>query len=406
MLLAVLTLALGVVLVNPMHVSAQDDPEWVAFDHDLTVQESDTVQGDVSVTNGNLTIYGTVDGKATVVNGKAFVYGKVLGDVAVLTGGGVTLFPKSSVGGNVVASGEVVLSEGSVVNGSVTALGGKVTQDSGAVVNGSINTMQNPADAIQNLVQPGDHSGGISSSAFYNSPFGRITGLFTIGLLSVLILLVSVGMAAVIPNRVRIASATLQAEPGPSIVMGIITAFLILPVAGVVAAVLAISVIGIVLLPVLAVVLLGAFLLGFVVVCHWLGNHLHETTRQNGSNGLPHQAPLLIIEVLLGVAIVLASTLMPVLFLPAWVSLLMFLLVYTIACIGIGATILSRLGTLAPPKHRHSHKIVYPTVAHSHYGSSLVHSHPGPGAQLPVGVGAERTNTIPLGPPPILPRDE
>jgi cytoskeletal protein CcmA (bactofilin family) len=397
-------LAAGVAWATARPAAAQGGPERVAVNQDMVIEKGDTVGGDVSVTNGNLTIYGTVDGRVSIVNGEAEIYGNVLGDVVVLPGKGVTLYDGASVGGNILASEDINLNGKSVVAGSVTSIGGKVNRESGAVVKGSVSTMDNPAQALQNIVQPVQPQPGQPEGSFDSSPFARITGLFSIGILSLLILLLSVGMAAAIPNRVRTASATLQSEPGPAIVVGIITAFLIFPVAGIVAVILTVSVVGALLLPVLAIALLGAFLLGFVVVGHWLGRHLHETTRQ-GAEPLSFQSPTLIIEVLLGVAVLLASTLIPVLFLPSWIAVLMFLLVYSIACLGIGATVLSRFGTLAPPKQRHPHRVLYPTPVHSHYGSALPHQSP---VQMMATASAssEPTNTRPLGPTPALPREE
>ena len=84
---------LGAALAMALPAAAQGDANRVAVDHDLVIDKSDTVAGDVSVTNGNLTVNGTVDGKVSVVNGNADIYGKVLGDVAVITGGGVTSTP-------------------------------------------------------------------------------------------------------------------------------------------------------------------------------------------------------------------------------------------------------------------------------------------------------------------------
>ena len=301
-----------------------------------------------------------------------------------------------------LAPQDIELKGNAFVGGDVTSLGGHVSRDSGATVQGHVNEMANPMQAIQNFVHP-DQVGSGSNELFNGSPFSRIAGLFSVGILSLLILLLSVGAAAVVPSRVRTASATLQAEPGPSIVVGIVTAFLILPAAGLVAAVLTISVVGIILLPVLALVLLGAFLLGFVVVSHWLGMHFHNTMQQGGAGALSLHAPVILIEVLLGGAVILASTLIPLIFLPSWMWALMLLLVYSITCVGIGATILSRLGTLAPPKQRHSSRVFYPTSIHNNYGSSLPHNPP---AQMAATASAEPTNTRPLGPAPALPREE
>jgi cytoskeletal protein CcmA (bactofilin family) len=396
-----LVLIMGAALAMALPAAAQGNANRVAVNQNLVIDKNDTVTGDVSVTNGNLTVNGTVDGKVTVVNGRADIYGKVLGDVAVLAGGGITLYPGSSVGGNVLAPLDIQLKSNSSVGGDVTSLGGHVSRDSGAVVQGHVNEMANPLQAVQNFV--GSNQANSSTDYPFNGgPFSRIAALFSVGVLSLLILLLAMGLTALIPNRVRTTSATLQSEPGPSIVVGIVAAFLIFPVAGLVALVLTISVVGIILLPVLAIALLGAFLLGFVVVSHWLGVHFHETMRQGNGGGLSLHAPTILIEVLLGAAVILASTLIPLIFLPSWMWALMLLLVYSISCVGIGASILSRLGTLAPPKQRRPQRPVYST-GYNNYGSALPTNPP---AQIAATASTEPTNTRPLGPAPALPREE
>src|SRR6476659_7447355 len=114
--------ALGILKEAVQPAAAQTETVRVAFDEDLTINEGETVNGDVSVTNGDLTVRGTVNGKASVVNGHAEIYGKVLGDVAVLGDGGVTLYAGSSVVGNVLASSDIDLKDGSSVGGSVTSV--------------------------------------------------------------------------------------------------------------------------------------------------------------------------------------------------------------------------------------------------------------------------------------------
>jgi hypothetical protein len=75
--------AFGIVHEAVQPVAAQTEPVRVAFDEDLTIDEGETVNGDVSVTNGDLTVDGTVNGKVSVFNGGAKIHGKVLGDWAM-----------------------------------------------------------------------------------------------------------------------------------------------------------------------------------------------------------------------------------------------------------------------------------------------------------------------------------
>ena len=101
---------LAVVLVVLVALAAAPHA-WAApvgkdvVDQDLVVVQGETLQGDVNVTNGNLTVYGTIDGKATIVNGGASIYGTVNGDLTVVTGGNITLYAGSYVDGNVVDMG-------------------------------------------------------------------------------------------------------------------------------------------------------------------------------------------------------------------------------------------------------------------------------------------------------------
>jgi len=195
---------------------------------------------------------------------------------------------------------------------------------------------------------------------------------------------------------VRNSTYTLNAEPAPALVVGLITALLLFPVAALIAVILTITFVGIVLLPVLALLVLGALLFGFVVAGHWLGKRIHDTARhgalaQDGLNG--HPTPALVLEVIIGAAVILGSVFVPALFLPPWASIMLLGVVYLVSCLGIGAAILSRFGTLAPAR-RHRHAIMYPTPVHSHYGASMPHTPP------------ERQNTRPLGQAPVLPPDE
>ncbi|MGA7730295.1 MAG: hypothetical protein WCD37_03370 [Chloroflexia bacterium] len=366
---------------------AQSEPGRTIFGSDLTIEEGETVQGNVSVTGGDLVVYGTINGKAHVVDGDADIHGLVVGDLTIITGGSITLYEGSAVEGNVVASGDIDLQDNSRVEGSVTSLGGAVIQGQNALVGGTINKIDSPAQALQNFMNANaPHTPGASGNfGQHLSPFGRFFGWLSLGIFSAIVLALAVGLAALFPRRIRVSSATLEAEAGPSVVVGIITALLTFPLFGIASLVLAITIVGIVLIPVLAALLLIAFLFGFVVVSQWLGNRLYDTARHAESTYVPRQSQpaTLIIEVLLGASVILASTVLPAIFLPGWITGMLLGIIYVISCIGIGSAVLSKFGTLQPPRrHPHRRTITYPTPVHTH------------------------ANTQPLGPTPILPREE
>ncbi|MDQ3928269.1 MAG: polymer-forming cytoskeletal protein [Chloroflexota bacterium] len=354
-------------LLAPAAISAQGEPDRVAINKDLVIEKGDVAHGDVSVTNGNLKVYGEVLGKVTVVTGDADIEGTVRGDV-------------------VVTNGNLNLGRQSVVEGNVLTVVGKLNRDPGAVVKGKVDVAGLPfaPGSMAAVARPG--AAQAPERMAVASTFDRLVGLFGRGMVSLLMLLLGVALTAVIPRRARISSDTLETEPGPSIALGLITAFLLGPVVGVLTLVLAISIVGVVLIPVLVVLVALALLFGLVVVSTWLGGKVYETAHQGPGNR--HEPPILV-EMLLGMAVVLASTLIPSVFMPAWTTFLMWFLLYFAASIGLGAVILSRLGTLVPPKRAH-----VPVGLAGYIERVSAHQN-----------SQEQANTAPLGSAPVLPTD-
>lgn len=386
------TLSLG---FGTQQAAAQSEQGRTVIDHDLTIEAGETVNGDVSVTGGDLTVYGTITGKANVLNGDADIYGMVGRDLTIITGGNITLHEGSAVEGNVLAAGDIILQENSTVKGSVTSLNGHIDREESAQIGGSINRFDGSVEAFENLVNINSpHVAGSVNALFNDSfPFTRFFGWLGLGIFSAVVLILALGVSALLPRRVRISSSTLEAEPGPSIVVGIIAALLSGPIVALATIVLAATIVGIVLIPVLGIAVMLAFLFGFVVVSQWLGRRLHEGAKQaDGVYALRQsQSATIVVEVLLGASVILASTILPALFLPVWITGMLLGIVYLISCIGIGSAVLSKFGTLQPRRHGHRRTVVYPTQVHSNYGASLPHPH---------------ANTQPLGPAPVLPREE
>lgn len=364
------------------------------LNHDLTIESSETV-GDANVTDGDLIVNGTIDGKATVVNGDASIYGTITGDLTILTGGSITLYDGSVVEGNVFAVGNIDLQDGSRVDGTVTALGGRVNQEDGSTVGHSVNNVGNPFDILDNIskLNGTETANSISQQI---GPFARFFGWLGLGIFSAVALILALGISALVPRRIRVSSATLESEPAPSVVVGIIAALLSLPIFGVASLLLASTIVGIVLVPVLALAVFGVFLFGFVIVSQWLGKRLHEGAQHpEASAEYPmrqSQSATLVIDVLLGSSVILASTVLPAIFLPFWITAMLLGVVYLVSCIGLGSAILSKFGTLQPRRHHNYRRsVIYPTPVHNHYGSSLPHP---------------PAHTQPLGPAPTLPREE
>lgn len=320
------TLIAALLLISPSTASAQEEADRVAIGSDLVIGAGEVVQGNVSVTNGNLVLRGEVRGNVAVVNGNATVDGKVGGDVAV-TNGGLTLDAKCEIKGNVLM------------------IMGTLTRNSSAKVGGKVTSLDNPIPNAGSIAapQPGHHDGKRISS-FLSTSIGRLTGMLTWSMFTLLTLSLGVGLAFLAPRRVLVSSRTLEAEVGPSVVVGAITALLLGPTAGLVIGLLLASMVGVVFIPLAVLAVVGLLLCGLVVVSVWLGKRVYETARPDVE---PGAAPLPI-QVLIGMAVILGSTALPSVLAPGWTSTLLLPLLYFVACVGLGSAILSRLGTIEP----------------------------------------------------------
>lgn len=380
--------------------SAQGQSGDTAINHDRVVQKDETVDGDVSVTNGNLDVRGKVNGKAVVFNGNVTIEGTVTGDVSVLAAGTVQLGKGAVVGGNIIANGTVVLGPNSKVAGDVSAVGGKVIRDPSSTVGGEITAADISLGGVSNQVVvtpapavPVPLAEATVTNDTVVSPArsfaSRMLSLFAQGLGAVVLLALGALMVLLIPNRVRLSSATLEAEPGPSIVVGFIAGVLLFPVVALAGIILTISVIGLPFIPVLVVAVLLVMLFGLVTLSSALGRWVFMSAGSgpgittNGQVG----------QVLTGMAIILGTTIVPSAVKPGFVSVIMGVVLYFAVCAGLGAAIMSRFGTLAPPKHAAPVYFHNPfgapgrgtAVANSHFVSDPRHNpgqpnHPNPSA--------------------------
>src|SRR4051794_2777128 len=99
-------------IVPATETLAQTDSDQTSINTDRVVQKGEVVNGNVSVTKGNLTVHGKIDGNAVVLNGDVVIDGEVTGNATALVAGSVKLLPAGHVGGDVLANGNVVLGPG------------------------------------------------------------------------------------------------------------------------------------------------------------------------------------------------------------------------------------------------------------------------------------------------------
>ena len=203
----------------------------------------------------------------------------------------------------IVVGGSVFLGEDAVVSGDVVSVGGPVVRQTGAQVHGKITAVETP---------------WISSvfSGFVFPELPRMHGLLPfIGFL-----LIAVCIVALIPSSVGFISFNLEYDALKAFAWGVLGTVLVLPLVFI----FIISIVGIVLIPILMILVVCAYLLGYVAVSQLVGKKITIAVKK------PNKP--IILETLLGVIVLSGIGLIPFL---GW-------LVKTLAAItGFGSVISS-----------------------------------------------------------------
>jgi hypothetical protein len=226
-----------------------------------------------------------------------------------------------SIGGPVVVYGEVkedivaignsiYLKENASVGGDVVSVGGKVDKEPRAAIGGEIVEVSVP---------------GVMPLSSYLAKGGLLKGLVFFGILAFIgfIALTIILVAVLTPQLGRI-SAVIETAFWNSFWVGLLIAVLVVPIA----VILAISVIGIVLIPVWVVLVLAAGLIGYIAAAHVLGKRVLYLLRIYGRS--------MMTETVVGVILLGLVMLVPV-------------LGHLVKCIavlcGLGAVYWTRFGT-------------------------------------------------------------
>jgi len=235
----------------------------------------------------------TVD-KAVAIGGSVTIAGHVRRD-AVAVGGSVTLLPGARVEGDAVAiGGTVTVPEGATLEGDNVSLAGTIPTTVGSMVRWVV----------------GGRPHMLSMFGFA-ARLARALLLFVIALF----------IALAFPGAVMRIRTYLVNRPGLSAVGGIAILLGFFPLC----ALLAVTIIGIPLIPVAVMLLVALFLFGFTVSAGWLG----ERMPVSAENRTPVKS------VALGGTILVVVGLLP------WIGTSVLILA---AAISAGATLLSRFG--------------------------------------------------------------
>jgi len=261
-------------------------------------------QTDINLNNTNLIRFGgsiTVPDNQTVENAIAF-------------GGNVTVSPNAKVVDTAIAfGGDVVLKKGAQVEGDAYSFGGKIVQEPGAIVNGERATFSDR----HGMMYGSDRGRSSFFAQYFFSAIFRISAAVVAAILGLIILQTT---PQFLPNL----AAKLRQHSGLSALWGIgaIVSFVFATIF------LAITLIGIPLIPLLSLTAVITALVGSLGVALFVGQCLVR----DGNRSLQQQF-------LLGLSIVTVLTLMP---------FFGGLVVFLVNLFGLGVILLWKFGTARP----------------------------------------------------------
>ncbi|MDD5422304.1 MAG: hypothetical protein WC592_07180 [Candidatus Omnitrophota bacterium] len=230
-------------------------------------------------------------------------------DDVVSVGGNITV--SGRVGNSVVAvGGSVVLKPGAYVGGQVVAVGGEVVKDASAAVAGRITQVYMP-----NFIP--------SAATFLKG--GWITLWATISLLTLLGFLgLAILLTALIPEHMGTAVNALERSFVKMLLWGVLWTILIVPVA----VLLAISIVGVILIPLEILLAALALIIGYIAAAIYIGKNILLSFKK---------IPPPFVDVVLGILILFLVGFIPVV---GAVIKVVFLIA------GFGAVLTTRFGTV------------------------------------------------------------
>jgi len=213
----------------------------------------------------------------------------------------------------IAVGGSVVLTRTAVVGGNVISLGGIVVRGRGSEIHGNLTEINSD-----------DVSAAISNAL--SDEWEGWSWIFAIVSLSIFIgvLILTLLIVHFIPKPIRIIATAVREIPAKVILWGIIGLILIVPLA----VLLAISVIGIVLIPLEMTLVLCAIILGFIAVSQLVGEKLFTVLKRHDHN--------IVRETIWGLII---------LWVIGWIPYVGWMLKVFAIVLGLGAVLVTRFGT-------------------------------------------------------------
>jgi hypothetical protein len=275
---------------------------------DLVVAAGESCAGDAVAIGGDLVVQGTVGGNAVAVGGSVQVSGQVGGDVVSL-------------------GGSVQLLDGAQVEGDVAALGGTSRRAPGAIVRGNV---------LEGRLAP-PFMGVEEGRPYWNWGLRLLGALLCSGLAFALCLLVALALRSLWPQRTAIMVATLRRELATSAGMGLVSGLILALAVPFLTILLAVILVGLLVIPFLYIAVAIIYITALTLSGLALGEALSARTSQE-------QRPRWFAAAL-GLAVLVPLTVLPGILIPCvgpfWALF--------VPGAGLGAMVLSRLGTLRRP---------------------------------------------------------
>lgn len=272
-----------------------DNGDKVTIFNNIKIPEGTTVNGDAVAIFGNITVNGSLSGDVVAIFGNVSVIGSVEGDA-------VAIFGKISV------------EDGATIRGDAVGIAGGVEKSPGALITGEIADADITFDIRANR--------GLIPRISY----GDMISLFAIYALSCLALLIA-------PDRIRHMSEESRLKPGRRFGIGFAVMLLFIPASVILSVFLAITLIGIIFIPIIYIVFALLVSVGMIAVEVAIGHRI--TGHLEGRYSM-------YIYLLVGVIIVYAFRVIPILGLLGYLALTAY---------SIGIAVDTKLGAAAVKKH-------------------------------------------------------
>ncbi len=283
-----------------------------------TVKIGGEIEGDVAIFGGNLDIVGNVNGDAAVLGGNINHEGTIEGDLFVI-------------------GGKVTLDSGSVVEGDINLVGGDVDRDENATVGGEVKAVE------LNKIRKYMPRIGISEALKFTHKLPRpriIAGTISLSLMIVIYILNLLALL-IFPRAIEQIIGRIHDELWVSVAIGFGLEIMFAPII----VLFAISIVGILLIPVFGLAIVIAAIFGFTAISEIIGERIAKGLNWPTNNRIG----LLTVGWITTMLILILGTIFSAISLPG-ISILLIVLgwiiIYVAATIGLGATVYAMFKTV------------------------------------------------------------